>query len=1420
MSTVTDPTRVAQESIRQVVRSRPGGLRGLTPRALVASLLAAAVAPVCLGPLLAGTGVVGAVSALGTLVAGLGTSHLSSCLEGCLKRIKGRSSHLSESELRKELESDLVASMGAQGAEAAALRQELSQFLRSVDGIETALTAARDDIKQTMAEMFADVGEELEEFRWILEDTRHILHDIRSDQAVALAAQRAQLDLLRSQAADISTILDRLSGPMVDVTRLEREPRPQGTAPNPYKGLVAFEPEDADVFFGRERLVAELLARLDEGGLLALVGPSGSGKSSLLRAGLMARLLRDPAPATGWSTVPSTAGRRPLEELAVQMAALSGVLPSEPLYQLELDHRALALSIKQVLAGEPSGTQVLVAVDQFEEIFVQAGNEAERTSFIEALVHASRETQGRAIVVVAMRADFYGRCAQYPALATELQDHQVLVGPMTEEELRRAIEGPAERVGLYIEPGLTERILRDVGGQPGALPLLSHALFETWKHGEGTLTLDAYQASGGVAGAIARTAEDLFAAAPHEERVAIRRIFLRLVEPGEGMEDTRRRALRSELATGPEDTAILETVLEKLADARLVITGKETVEVAHEALIREWPTLRGWIEEDRLGLRVRLHLTEATEEWLALDRDPGALYRGARLGTATEWAEQHGGDLNPAEAEFLAASQTAHRSELESTRRRNRVLRRLSVGLAAVLVIAVVSASVAVRQARLASAREGRARLASALQLVTAASVARQQRLDLSLLLSLEAGRSANIPASARASLLSGLQYSPRIERFLHGDHADLGPSLFVPEDVAAGPLAGHLITGDEHGAVIAWDTEARTSTMLIEQGPVVRSLALAADHRTLLVGREESITWIDLPTGREIDSVPQAGKQVIVVPDPSSDRFAATTPDGNIQLWDVDTRKPEGGPFLSTEPGLCPTVAPRCLFVTVAFSPDGNEMAAGTSAGTIVRWNTTTREQIGDPLVLGTQGVSSIAYSPLPGEVLAGGSQDGTLQAWPLAADLRVPRLLNGHSQKVTSLAFNEDGSLLASASQDGTIRLWNMDLFRQAGDPIVGSNLAVRSVAMAPDGQTIASAGVGGNLILWNIASPNSLEQPILTELTEAVVYVNGGLTIAAASGEEIILSNAETGVRGLSLQGHTKPVLALASDSVGNLLASGSDDGSIFLWDLSAQPPRRTPLVEGDHDPSILTLALSSDGSRLVSGARDGAIEVWDGLGAGAPVPRELQPGDQNVTGHAVYAVALDPSGRWLAVGLEEGLVELWDVATGALIDQLQVGGQAAVTSVAFNRDGTLLAAGADDRTVRLFQLPSLSPMGSPLEAHNPVKAVAFSPNGSFLASGGNDNAVTLWDVASRTPVGQLQEDFAIVDLAFSPDGGRLAVGTVIKQEEGGFSTWNVDPASWDALACEIAGRNLSGTEWREYLPDRSYEITCPQWPSGED
>ena len=445
----------------------------------------------------------------------------------------------------------------------------------------------------------------------------------------------------------------------------------------PFKGLHYFGEADAELFFGREELTAQLATRLRDETFLTVVGASGSGKSSLVRAGLVPVLRRE---YPHWQIHLITPTAHPIKELAASLTrAIESVTATTALIDdLMRDVRSLDLAATKALKQSNRGERLLLIVDQFEELFTACKDEREQHAFVDNVMHAVvPDTNGPVTVIITLRADFYAYCAGFDLLRQALPQHQAYIGPMNTSELRRAIEGPAQRADWRFQPGLIDLMLHDVGDEPGALPLLSHALLATWQRRRGrVLTLEGYHESGGVQGAIAKTVETVLNQWGQEQRIIARNVFLALTEFGEGAQDTRRRVTRAELLASSQDGSPIAVVLKVLADARLIITDKDAVEIAHEALIREWPRLREWLAENREDLRVHRGLTKAIQEWLSLNRDPGVLFRGAVLARAEAWAETHANKLNSLEEEFLGASidlakREATESEIRDALRRH-----------------------------------------------------------------------------------------------------------------------------------------------------------------------------------------------------------------------------------------------------------------------------------------------------------------------------------------------------------------------------------------------------------------------------------------------------------------------------------------------------------------------------------------------------------------------------------------------------------------------------------------------------------------------------------------------------------------------------------------------------------------------------
>jgi class 3 adenylate cyclase len=748
----------------------------------------------------------------------------------------------------------------------------------------------------------------------------------------------------------------------------------------PFKGLQYFDESDSALFYGREVLTTKLANRLREARFLSvIIGASGSGKSSLVRAGLIPSLKKENA---DWKVHVITPTAHPLEALATELTRDSESVTATAalIDDLMKDPRSLYLYLSRQTSA-PDRT--LLVIDQFEELFTLCRDEFEREAFIDNLLTAitplALEGRGaggeggsdRSItLIVTLRADFYAHLAQYPELREAVAQQQEYIGPMNTDELRRAIEEPAKRGYWEFEPGLVDLILRDVGDEPGALPLLSHALLETWKRRAGhTLTLKGYADAGGVRGAIAHTAENVYQNLSSDDQLIARNIFLRLTELGEGTEDTRRRASFDELTSHTDKPEQVQDVLNLLAQARLITLGEDTAEVAHEALIREWPTLREWLNQDREGLRLHRQLTEAAQEWEILERDPGAVYRGARLSQAREWAALHPTALNAQEHAFLDGSNTIEQGEAadreaqiqreleaaqklaETQTRAAKQLRRRAIFLASAFVLAIVLAGAALFLGNQANQNAAAAQQ-NAIAADTNAKTADQQRTI----------------ADANAK------------------QAEAEQQIATARELAAAAVS-NLSIDPERSILLSLQA---VNTSVQNNQPVLLE-AQDALHRSLQTSRV-------LATLRA-----HTASVIAVVVSPDGKHLATMSDDQTLKVWDTVSNKE----LLSIPTGLTTINFPRFI----SFSPAGKRLAAPAGDHLVKVWDVASGKVL---LTLSghTDEVLAIAFSP-DGTIIATGSADATTKLWNAATGQEV-KTLTGQGNEVATLAFSPDGSRL----------------------------------------------------------------------------------------------------------------------------------------------------------------------------------------------------------------------------------------------------------------------------------------------------------------------------------------------------------------------------------------------------------------------
>ncbi|WP_308120607.1 nSTAND1 domain-containing NTPase [Streptomyces bambusae] len=1176
--------------------------------------------------------------------------------------------------------------------------------------------------------------------------------------------------------------------------------RPGGAAQSegacPYRGLPAFSPQDARWFFGRERATALLVERVFErvgSGPLLVVAPSGAGKSSLLNAGLVAALRRPggfPMPdADRWPVVRFTPTARPLEELLDCTAKALG--SDHGITVQEVRERPAALL--EAVGGKPAQdagahrapVRLVLIVDQFEELFTLCADEEERRAFAGVLCALSSAGpapagqapagqapagqapagqapagqapagQDAAVVVLGVRADFSGSCLGLPELASVFADGLFVLPPMTEAELREAITRPAELAGLTLEPGLVPLVLRDAGSSR-ALPLVSHALMATWQRREGAvLTVAGYERSGGIQGALARTAEAVFARLHPEEQRTIRRILVRLVHVADGTAATRRRMERAALADGSAgaDAGRTAAALDAFVRARLITLDRDTVEITHEALLHSWPRLRDWIRADRAGLLIHQQLAHAAEEWERADRDPYALYRGPRLDAARSWADELDGRgrLGPREEAFLRAGQEAEDGRVRQARRQARRRRHTLAALVGLLVLAVAASGLAYQQ-RAAALRQEHTARSQALAAQSLALAAGQP--EASMQLAAEAYRTAPT-TEARGALLS-----TRAQPFL----ARLGGHSGPVNAVAFAPGGQLLATGGSDGTVTLRDAAGRSTAATFSMPGRVRAVAFGPDGRMLAATSTDAAVRLWDTTARTQAAVLPAGTAGAraVAFAPHGRTLATASPDGTVQVWST------AEPFRQVAALTGHTGRVNAL----AYAPDGRTLVSAGADRTVRLWDVE-RAAVVAELSGHTDEVLAAAFAP-DGRTVATGGVDRTVRLWDVAEG-RATATLAGHSDDVNAVAYTPDSTTVVSGGGDGTTRLWDVRGGRQTA-ALAGHTDYVLGVAVDPGGTLLATASFDRSVVLWDLRGPALTARPF-TEVWHAAYHPDGTLLATARADRTVVVWDvARRSVRSV-LAGHAEAVFSVAFAPDGRTLASAGSDGTVRLWDVASGQARAT--LAG-HGGDVFSVAFAPDGRTLASAGSDGTVRLWD-VAAARPLA--------TLTGHTDFAnaVAFSPDGRTLASAGDDLTVRLWDVPGRRPLSTL-AGHTGAVRGVAFGPDGRTLASSGNEGSVRLWDLGRGLPVAELTGHTGSARGIAFSPDGRTLASSGNDRTVRLWDVAGlRLRAVLTGHTNAVWGVVFAPDGRSAASSS----NDGTVRLWDLDVGSRLREICRMCG-----------------------------
>ncbi|WP_051810086.1 hypothetical protein [Actinoplanes subtropicus] len=1142
---------------------------------------------------------------------------------------------------------------------------------------------------------------------------------------------------------------------------LSAEPDQRSGEP-PYLGLATFGAADADRFFGRKQLTDELLTRVADARLLAVVGASGSGKSSLLCAGLLPRL---PGEA-----VLFTPGPQPLSQLSAALRRLAGSTGDQGVAQpgagTELDE--VRAAVREALAVRPEAARITLIVDQFEEVFTLCRDPQVRERFVDCLLTITDgDSDGRVRVIVGIRADFYAHCAQHAGLVPVLREAQVLVGPMTAAELREAVTGPAQHAGWCVEPALVEAIVADAAGQPGVLPLVSHALLETWRRRQGrTLTLAGFRAAGSLSEAVSRTAEEVYTSLDSQRQDMARDLFLRLTALGDGTDDTRRRVRYSEL---PDDDAFRD-LLNRLAGTRLITCDADDVSVSHEALIRSWPRLRDWLTTDRDRLLAYRRLSEAAAEWERHSRDEAILYRGRRL---TDWDEKplSAGRLNSAETAFLRASRELEQREATARRRRARTAVAL---LAGVTLVVSVLALFSVVQARRAADERDQA-LSGQL-----AETAREQltlQPDLALLLARKALTIRQTPAAQ--AVLRQAVVDDRLRSVLTTGQPRVFGVAYAPD--------GHLLaTSGDTGTVRIWQL-APDGT--VQGGPrelsghrgEVWSPAFSPDGRLLAAcGLDGTITvWRLAASGPPLVLRGHTGKVWRVAFSPDGRSLASTGDDGTVRIWNPATG------------GQIRTMVHASRQLGLAYSPDGKHLAAGDADGVIRIWGTSGASS---PVVLRghTNTVQNLAYTP-DSTALVSASTDGTARVWHPGTAQDTVVLRGDGAGTIETVATSPDGLRVAAAGSDGTIRVFNLD---GPDDPLIlpGHDGTVWSLAFSRNGDRLLSGSSDGTARFWDPTYPGApriLRGLPVTPLDAVAASPDGRLLVTGGDDGTVRIWHPAGPAAPKILHGHQGPVLAVTVDPAGAQVASGGSDGDVRIWDTATGRSR----VLGGHGTKIYGVAFLPE-HRIAAADGLGRVWVWD-LTTGAAT---VLAGHQSV----VRSVTASPDGHRLVSTGADGTIRIWDLSTGRA--QVLTGHRSGlVWQAAFSPDGRHLASSGDDGTIRIWDLAATPPAATVLHGHRgSVWNIAYSPDGQELVSSGADGGLRIWQASTATLLATIHGYGSPVEQAvFGP--ATTWIATI--HDDGTLRIAHCDACApftqIEKQADQLATRDLTPQERQRYL-----------------
>ncbi|BAZ40297.1 WD-repeat protein [Calothrix sp. NIES-4101] len=1126
--------------------------------------------------------------------------------------------------------------------------------------------------------------------------------------------------------------------PVIIQNQLEIPPTWQslGITTSPYRGLMAFREEDAENFFGRETFIEQLVIDVNRKPLVTVIGASGSGKSSVVFAGLIPQLRRDEN--SQWRIICFRPGKNPFESLAVALMG-DGEIGENSRYQeleLEVELKQDMSALGNIIA-EMSGDvcRVLLVVDQFEEIYTLCSNLKERQILIDGLLNVCRDERFSATVVMTLRADFLGKAMSYQTLGKALQDFPPsLLVPMSRAELERAIIQPAARYSVELEEGLVNKLIDDVGSGEGSLPLQQFALTQLWgKQRPGLLTHQAYIEIGGVTQAVANHAKAVYAGLSEEQQKRAQRLFIQLVQPGEGTEDTRRLATRDEVG----DYWDLVTLL---ANERLLVTNRnelveDTVEVVHEALIRNWGRLRGWMDDNREFRVWQERLKVALQQWVDSNKDDGGLLRGATLAVAEDWLQKRGEEVSKAQRWFIEKGVELRERE---KKQKERLRRRVIGGLATGLVLALSLAGFAGWQWREVQVRETNAQLIAGS--LSAQKLLESKSNDLEALVeAVKTGKSLRHSLGVQPEIK--MQTLATLNQVVYGvkEHNRL-PSGAI--SVCFSPDGNIIASSGLDGIIKLWSKNGKLLQSFKGHEGIVYSIRFSPNGNTIASGGSDGIIKLWSKYGKPLQAFKGNNTQVMSVRfSPDGETIASAGVDGVIEFWSKD-----GKPLKSIE-------ANRGEVSSISFSIDSNTIASAD--GTVDDQNTNIKLWSKDGKLLQSLeghkgGITSVNFSP-DGNTIASGGWDETIKLW--SKEGKLLRTLEGHRNpkgarnSVWSVSFSPDGSNLVSVgSPDNKIKLWSKD--GRELQTLPGNGSGYESASFSPDSYTIAAGGLD-KIKLWSRDSrkPETLSNIYTSKNFNTTASVEDGRTIKIWSKDGKLLQ---------TLKGHLSPVRSVSFSPDGNTIASGDTDGKIILW---SKDGKQLQVIESGYRHTILSITFSPDGDTIaVSGLggmlillnKDGQLKPLEGHLSGTDVSVSFNP-DRNIIASS------DSSG---------GKIKLWS-KDGKELPGIGVNG----SLVTFSPDGKTIAS-LNDRTITLWSKEGkiLKTLRGALDR---IFSISFSPDGNIIASGNRDGTITLWSKDGREIQTFKGHNGEVTQVRFSEDGKTLA-----STGDGKISLWNFD------------------------------------------